>query len=484
MFTPGERVHMVGIGGYGMSAVARVLIGMGVCVSGSDLHGSALTQGLEDLGARIYIGEHRPENLKDAQAVIYSSAITGDNPELKAARERHIPVYHRSEALASLMNSRRGIAVAGAHGKTTVTSMVSWILQRAGLDPTVLIGGELAELNHGAKYGQGAWLVAEADESDGSFLRYRPEVAVVTNIEADHLENYGGNVQRLVETFERFLHNVRPGGAAVLCQDDPELARLAPQLPVPAICYSLKDPTCAWYATEIRQNQRQLSFSLFHEGRLQGRVSVPVPGVHNVANSLAALAAADRAGVGLAEAIRHLADFHNAKRRFQVLTEAGGITVVDDYAHHPTEVQATLAAARQGWPRRRLVAVFQPHRYARTHFLWDQFLQAFDQPDLLVLTDIYAPPPDRPIPGVSGAALADALRRRRGKAGVVFVPTPAAALDFLKAQARPGDLILVMGAGDISQVAHDLAQSLQEQQAAASAASAAPRVRLEASGRA
>lgn len=451
-------VHMIGIGGSGMSPIAKVLLEMGHRVSGSDLKGSSTTQNLEALGARIAIG-HRAENVREAEVVVVSTAISETNPELAAARERGIQVVHRSDMLAALLNERYGIAVAGAHGKTTVTSMIALVLERAGLDPTVVIGGELNDIGGSAKYGRGPYLVAEADESDRSFLRYRPRVAVVTTIEADHLEYYEGTLTKLVATFEDFLGNLTPDGVAVLGVDDPRVGELRQRLDRRVVTYALQTPA-DYSARHIQLAERGSSFEVCHRGAPLGRLSLTVPGRHNVANALATLAVAAEVGIPFEAVAEHLEAFHGAKRRFQFIGEEGGVTVVDDYAHHPTEIQATLRAAREGWPSRRIVAVFQPHRYTRTHFLMEEFGKAFNYADSVVLARIYSPPPDKPIPGVTAERLARLIEANERKP-VALIEDNRDIVNYLARTCRPGDMVITMGAGDVWMVAEELVSRLR-----------------------
>lgn len=458
-------IHMVGIGGSGMSPIAKVLLEMGHRVSGSDLKSSSTTLNLEALGARVFQG-HQPENVAGADMVVVSTAITEHNPEVLAAKERGIPVVHRADMLAALLNERYGIAVAGAHGKTTVTSMIALVLERAGLDPTVVIGGELNDIGGSAKYGRGSYLVAEADESDRSFLRYRPRVAVVTTIEADHLEYYDGTLTKMVATFEEFLEHLPPDGLAVLGVDDARVADLAKKLPRRTVTYAL-EAEADYTARDIVLAERGSSFSVFHRGQRLGELSLVVPGRHNVANALATLAVAAEVGLPFETVRDHLIGFHGAKRRFQFIGEEDGVTVVDDYAHHPTEIQATLRAAREGWPTRRIVAVFQPHRYTRTHFLMEEFGKAFGYADAVVLGRIYSPPPDKPIPGVTAEKLARLIEANVGRP-VALIEDNRDIINYLARTVQSGDMVITMGAGDIWMVAEELVTRLRQERVSAS----------------
>lgn len=459
-----RHVHLVGIGGSGMSPIAKVLLEMGHHVSGSDLKGSSTTLNLEALGARVHLG-HRAENVEGAELVVVSTAITENNPELLAARERGIPVVHRSDMLGALMKERYGIAVAGAHGKTTVTSMIALVLERAGLDPTVVIGGELNDIGGSAKYGRGAYLVAEADESDRSFLRYRPKVAVVTTIEADHLEYYDGTLAKMVATFAEFLEHLPPEGLAVLGVDDPRVRDLKEHLLRRTTTYALQGEA-DYTARGITLAERGSTFDVHHRGVRLGSMNLVVPGRHNVANALATLGVAAELGIPFETVREHLAGFHGAKRRFQFIGEEGGVTVVDDYAHHPTEIQATLRAAREGWPDRRIVAVFQPHRYTRTHFLMEEFGKAFGYADAVVLGRIYSPPPDKPIPGVTAERLARLIEANDGRP-VALIEDNRDIINYLARTVQPGDMVITMGAGDVWMVAEELVARLRQERVTA-----------------
>ena len=456
----GKRIHFVGIGGAGMSAIARVLLAEGEQVSGSDLQDSAVTDDLRRAGATVYIG-HRPEQVRGADEVVVSTAIAPDNPEVVEARRLGIPVRHRSEALADLLNARQGVAVAGAHGKTTITSMIAWALHRTGESVTFLIGGVLPGIG-GAGAGTGPFVVAEADESDRSFLRYRPFLAVVTSIEPDHLEYYENSFAQLQEAYRQFLDNVKEGGVRVLCTDDPTLQALAglyggrDRLVTYGLSRNGAAGIPAYGAAEVAQLGFRSTFRLVKEGRPAERVELAVPGRHNVQNALACLAATDALGVDRGAVIEALAAFRGARRRLEVVGDENGILVIDDYAHHPTEIKATLAACRAAFPDRRLIAVFQPHRYSRTAQLGAEFAGSFPDADAVVLTEIYAPPPERPLPGVSGETLAREAEARTA-APVRYAPDLDAAVDAVRSIARPGDVVVTMGAGDVWKVARRLA---------------------------
>lgn len=455
-----QSAHFVGIGGYGMSALAEVLHSAGWRVTGSDAKPSSRTRRLQEVGVPVQIG-HRPENVGPVEAVVYSTDVPEDNPELQAARERGLPILHRSEVLAGLINPRLGVAVTGTHGKTTTTAMIATICDRCGLDPVVLLGGELPAFGGTARFGRGQHVIAEADESDGSFLRYAPYVAVITNVEAEHLEKWGGSFERVVDAMRQFVHQVKPGGLAVLCGDDPRLAEIASRAAVPVRTYGLT-PDCEVVARDLRREPTGgWSFEVELSGATLGRVRVPLEGRHNVSNALAAIAATLHLGLPFQQVADALAQFANAKRRFQVIAQAGGIRVVDDYAHHPSEIRATLQAARDGLPPGgRVLAVFQPQRYTRTFHLLDQFATCFGGADALILTEIYSPPGERPIPGVSSAALADRIERADGRRPEVLDDKERIARRLLEL-ARPGDTVLTMGAGDVWQVAELVAERLR-----------------------
>lgn len=448
-----QHIHLIGIGGTGMGPLAKIFLEMGYKVTGSDLQISETTRYLQDLGAQVFF-RHAAENVNGATHVVYSSAIPGENPEVVAARQRGIKVLHRSEVLAELLNSGRGIAVTGAHGKTTITSMIALCLEWAGLDPTVLIGAHFAPFGPGAKHGKGEFVVAEADESDKTFLRYRPEVAVVTAIEADHLENYNGMFEELVDSYRQFLDNCKPGGLRILGIDNPILQDLSRDYAAETYGFT---PAAHWRAEMLGISQASSKFVVHYKGDLVGEFDLNVPGRHNVANALACIAAGHYAGLSVRDLQRGLRGFVGASRRFQVVGERQGVLIVDDYAHHPTEIAATLRAAREGW-NRRIIAVFQPHRYSRTQLLMDEFAAAFGDADLVVLTDIYAPPPEKAIAGVSSVTLAQKVQEHGRPVSVV--PNQQDIAAFLEECVQPNDLVLVMGAGPIWRAAYELLDRL------------------------
>ena len=456
---PGS-VHLVGIGGAGMSALARVLLARGADVSGSDLKESRALAALRALGARVSVG-HDADNLGDAEAIVVSSAIPGVNPEVSAARRRAIPILQRAQVLALLMRERRGIAVAGTHGKTTTTSMIAMTLRHAGLDPTFLIGGDLNEVGTNAHAGSGEWLVAEADESDGSLLWLAPEIAVITNIEVDHLDYYRDERQ-IRETFLAFAHNLADGGTAILGVDDPGIGWLRERITRDVVTFG-STADADWSGDVIDRSPAGQRVLVRHAGKPAGEMTLGVPGIHNVRNALAAVAASALVGVPFAVAAEELASFGGVHRRFQLRGNVEGVTVVDDYAHHPTEIRATLEAAReQGWER--IVAVFQPHRYSRTQHLGRQLGAALAAADLAVITDVYGAG-EQPVPGVAGKMVVDGLLSERPRARVAYLPKRGEVAGFVAGRVEPGDLVLTIGAGDITMLADELLHALVERAA-------------------
>ncbi len=447
MFRKTQHIHLVGIGGAGMSGIAEVLLTLGYKVSGSDLHQSDTTKRLEELGGRIFFGHHE-SNVSEAQVVVISSAVSPTNPEVAAAKARQIPVIPRAEMLAELMRLKYGVAIAGAHGKTTTTSMVAGVLAQGGLDPTMVIGGKVNALGSHARLGRGDFLVAEADESDGSFLRLAPTIVAVTNLDREHLEHYG-TMERLNESFLEFINKVPFYGLAVLCADDERLRGLLPRVVKRYQTYGLQERDGAapdFYAAEITLKEWGSEFRAYSHGKNLGPFRLAIPGVHNVSNALVAIAIGMELDIPLDLIRKGLAAFTGVERRFQLRGEKGGVMVIDDYGHHPTEVRATLAAAKQGW-NRRLVVLFQPHRYTRSRDLAEEFAHAFDRADLLFMTEIYAAG-EAPIPGVSGAKLAESVRAA-GHRGVTFVERKETLPDQVLPALKPGDLVMTLGAGDI-----------------------------------
>jgi UDP-N-acetylmuramate--alanine ligase len=450
-----RRIHFVGIGGSGMSGIAEVLINLGYQVTGSDLEEGAVVQRLRQLGGTVRKG-HRAEHVGDADVVVLSSAVKPDNPEAVEARRRQIPVIPRAEMLAELMRLKYGIAVAGTHGKTTTTSMVGAVLAEARLDPTVVVGGRVASFGSNARLGQGEYLVAEADESDGSFLKLTPTIAVVTTVDAEHLDHYG-SLESIREAFTAFVSKVPFYGSAVLCLDQPNIQMLLPRIEKRVITYGLESGADL-VARRLRLTGMQSRFEVSHRGAALGECSLAIPGTHNVANALAAIGVGLDLEIPFATIQRALAGFAGVQRRFQILGAVGRITVVDDYGHHPTEIRATLAAAKAGFDCR-LVVVFQPHRYTRTQHLRQDFLTAFNQADVLAVMDVYSAG-EAPIPGVTGEDLAEGIRAH-GHRQVTYVGSDRArVLDHVCEVARAGDLVLTLGAGDVSQIGPELVRQL------------------------
>jgi UDP-N-acetylmuramate--alanine ligase len=454
-------VHFVGIGGSGMGGIAEVLLNQGYQVQGSDIRPNAVTRRLEQLGARVFTA-HEAANIQGSDVVVVSTAIDRANPEVAAALEARIPVVPRAEMLGELMRFRYSIAVAGTHGKTTTTSLVASVLAEGGEDPTFVIGGRLKSAGTNARLGAGRFLVAEADESDASFLHLQPMMAVVTNIDNDHLGTHGGDFQKLRQSFLEFLHNLPFHGLAVLCADDPELAKLIPDVGRPIISYGLGEGADT-RAVDIRREALRTRFTVLRKGQPSLDVTLNLPGLHNVLNSLAAISVATDLGVDDAAIQRALAGFQGIDRRLQVVGELqlpeGEVTVVDDYGHHPTEIAATLEALRQGYPGRRIVLVFQPHRFTRTRDLMDDFARVLSSSDTLLVTEVYAAG-ESPIEGADGRAICRAVRSR-GTVEPVFVPGVDEIATALAGIVRAGDVIAMMGAGSISGAAHELAGRLR-----------------------
>jgi UDP-N-acetylmuramate--alanine ligase len=452
-----KNIHFVGIGGIGMSGIAEVLLNLGYRVSGSDLRESEITRRLASMGGLVHLG-HSAEWVREANVVVVSSAVRADNPEVLAAHERHIPVIPRAEMLAELMRlSRFGIAIAGSHGKTSTTSMVGWLLAQANLDPTVVIGGKVNALGTNAKLGKGQFLVAEADESDGSFLKLSPVLEVVTNIDLEHLDHYR-DLDEIRETFLQFINKLPFYGAAIVCLDDPQVVELLPRIEKRTITYGLS-AQAEIHARGVEMAGLTATYELWRKDEALGRISLSLPGLHNVQNSLAAAAVGLELDIPFAEIAGALASFDGVQRRLQIKGEARGITVIDDYGHHPTEIKATLAALRGAWPKRRLVVLFQPHRYSRTQGLFKEFCTAFHEADILYMSEIYAAS-ESPIEGVTGEALLQGTKQH-GQRQAHFVPgvkgLPGAVLPILQA----GDVVLTLGAGNIYQAGEQLLELLQ-----------------------
>lgn len=452
------RVHFVGIGGVGMSGIAEVMCTLGYQVSGSDNADNAVTRRLASLGIEVQRG-HAAANVLGADCVVVSSAIRPENPELMEAHAQRIPVVPRAEMLAELMRFKRGIAVAGTHGKTTTTSLAASVLGEGGIDPTFVIGGQLLAAGANARLGKGDWLVAEADESDGSFLRLNPQIAIVTNIDADHLENYGGDFANVQAAFEEFMHRLPFYGLAVLCIDDPEVAALAMNTPRHVMTYGFSEAADV-RAENVEQSGGCMRFTLCLPDATRTQVELALPGNHNVLNALAAASVGWQLGVSADAIARALKQFAGVGRRFNLLatpTTAKGarVQLVDDYGHHPKELEAVFAAARGGWPDKRLVVAFQPHRYSRTRDLFDEFAAVLSSVDVLVLTEVY-PAGEAPIAGADAKSLARAIRAR-GRIDPVVVGGAGELGGVLSDILNDGDLLLMMGAGDIGHAAQQIA---------------------------
>ncbi len=467
-------VHFVGIGGSGMSGIAEVMLSLGYAVQGSDLKTNKQTRRLESQGAKIFIG-HAANHIRDADAVVVSSAVDETNPEVAAAREQLMPVVSRAEMLAELMRFRYAIAVAGTHGKTTTTSLVASVLAEGGLDPTFVIGGRLKSADANARLGEGDYLVAEADESDASFVHLKPMLSIVTNIDADHMSTYDGDIEKLRSSFIEFLHNLPFYGLAVVCTDDPGVNEVLGDIGRSVTTYGTNEDADI-RAVNVEFSEDTTEFDVVRSSKAEQdlgdtqsvhqmlRVKLRLPGMHNVRNSLAAIAVADELQIGDDAVVAALEKFEGIDRRFQhlgdVRTKEGTVTLVDDYGHHPTEVAATLAAAKSGYPERRVVLVFQPHRYTRTRDLMDDFASVLSEADALVLLDVYAAGED-PIPGADGRSIARAVRTR-GAVEPVFVEQLEDLAGVLEDVLVDGDLVLTMGAGDIGAYAQTLPELLSD----------------------
>lgn len=448
-----RQIHFVGIGGVGMGGIAEVLHNLGYRVTGSDLRDGRMTQHLRSVGVQIDIG-HAPEHVGESDVVVISAAVQPDNVEVTRARRQRIPVVPRAEMLAELMRFRHGIAVAGTHGKTTTTSLVASLLAEGGLDPTFVIGGQLNSGQGNARLGAGHYLVAEADESDASFLYLQPMMAVVTNIDADHMDTYGGDFGRLRSTFIEFLHHLPFYGLAVLCKDDPVIAGMFAEVTRPNLTYGI-DSKADYVAFDIDQSETRTRFCIRRPDETTLEVVLNLPGRHNVLNAMAATIVAQELGVDDETVVRALGEFGGIARRFQVFGNVripeGHVLLIDDYGHHPSEIAATLEAARSSWPERRLVVVYQPHRFSRTRDLLDDFAQVLSCADALIVTEVYAAG-EAAISGADGRALCRAIRAR-GKVAPVFVETLGELDSALAPVLEDGDVLLTMGAGDIGSVA-------------------------------
>jgi UDP-N-acetylmuramate--alanine ligase len=449
-----KNVHLVGVGGCGMSGIARILLEMGFKVSGSDAKEGPNTIRLRDMGVKVYIG-HEASQVRDADIVVFSSAVSAANPELKEAEEKGIRLARRAEVLAWIMErSKQRIAVAGTHGKTTTTAMLARVLETAKLDPTYLIGCDMDYAEGNARLGDGNFAVAEADESDSSFLCLSPTVEVITNIEADHMEHFG-SLEELEGTFAKFAERTDAAGFIAIDGTDPHNRQLMKRVKRRFVTYGL-DPAMEYGARDLKFSQFSARYQLLHGGQKVGEVNLSVPGWQNVLNSLAAFAVGENFGVDFSTIAGALQGFTGARRRFSIVGEQGGILVIDDYAHHPTEIKATLEAARAGWPGRRIICLFQPHRYTRTMLLKDRFAGAFDNADKVIITDIYAAS-EAPIPGVSGRTIADLLDRKK----TAFIPKKEQIPEKLVCELSEGDLVMTLGAGDIYTVGKEILARLK-----------------------
>jgi UDP-N-acetylmuramate--alanine ligase len=456
-------VHFIGIGGSGMSGIAEVMLSLGYKVQGSDLNQNKQTRRLVEQGATVFIG-HAAGNIDNADAVVVSSAVDETNAEVVAAREKLLPIVQRAEMLAELMRFRYSIAVAGTHGKTTTTSLVASVLAEGGLDPTFVIGGRLKSADANARLGQGDYLVAEADESDASFVHLKPMLAVVTNIDADHMSTYDGDIEKLRSGFIEFLHNLPFYGLAVVCTDDAGVNEVLGRIGRSIVTYGVNKEADV-RATNIEFSQGLSTFDVIRPGDREAlRISLQLPGLHNVRNALAAVAVADELQIADAAVVGALQKFEGIDRRFQILgeveTAAGKVLMIDDYGHHPTEIAATLEAARSGWPERRIVLVFQPHRYSRTRDLMDDFAVVLSTADVTIVLDVFAAG-EAPIAGADGRSIARAVRSR-GSVEPVFVESLDELLPVLDGLVEDGDLVLTMGAGDIGAYAAGLPDLLRD----------------------
>jgi UDP-N-acetylmuramate--alanine ligase len=458
-----NRIHFVGIGGVGMGGIAEVLLNLGYQVTGSDIKENAVTKRLSNLGATVHIG-HAAENIANSDVVVVSTAIQTDNPETQAALEQRIPIVRRAEMLAELMRFRFGIAVAGTHGKTTTTSLIASLLAEGELDPTFVIGGKLNSAGAHARLGEGRYIVAEADESDASFLYLQPMIAVVTNIDADHMDTYGGDFHQLRQAFLEFLHHLPFYGLAVVCIDEPVIRELLPQISKPFLTYGFSEDADI-RATDLRYENTKCHFKVQRAGESQAvEVTLNLPGRHNVLNALAAIAVAQELGVAETAIASALSQFQGIGRRFQLYGEVpvagGSVTMIDDYGHHPREIAATVDAAREAFPQRRLVLVFQPHRYSRTRDLFEDFTRVLSKTDVLLVTEVY-PAGEAPITGADGRTLCRAIRAR-GHVDPIFVETMDELAKTLTDLLQDEDVLLTCGAGSIGAVAAKLPELLAE----------------------
>jgi UDP-N-acetylmuramate--alanine ligase len=454
-----QDVHFVGIGGVGMSGIAEILIALGFRVSGSDLRNSETVQKLQSMGAKIWVG-HNSDHLEKADVVVFSSAVREDNPEIVAAHQRRIPVIPRAEMLAELMRMQTSIAVAGMHGKTTTTSMIASILSHAALDPTVVIGGKLDTLGGGARLGQGDLLVAEADESDRSFLKLYPTIAIITNMDLEHLDCYS-SIEEIRTTFLEFINRIPFYGYAIVCLDDPEVQNILPFIKKRFVTYGLSSQAVIRGVNPILEGTSS-RFSVYREDRMLGEICLPMPGIHNVLDALAAISVADVFDVPFQKTKEALDSFPGVQRRFTLRGTAAGVRVIDDYGHHPAEIKAVLNAALQV-AQKRIAVLFQPHRYTRTQALFEQFLTAFDHADLLYIMDIY-PASERPIEGVSGEAVCKGIQSRGHKSCRFLSDRKTIPLEIAR-DLQEGDMLITLGAGDVTRLGPEILEELQRKEA-------------------
>jgi UDP-N-acetylmuramate--alanine ligase len=455
MYRKKYHIHFVGIGGIGMSGIAELLLNLGYTVSGSDLKSSEITDRLKRFGGLIYKG-HAEDHVGDADVVVVSSAVDADNPEVRAARQASIPVIPRAEMLAELMRLKYSIAVAGAHGKTTTTSIVSAVLDRGGLDPTVVIGGKLKSIGTNARLGEGDFIVAEADESDGSFLKMSPTIAVVTNIDREHLDHYP-DLDAIKSAFLEFIDRIPFYGLAVLCLDNESVQGLIPEIKKRCTTYGMSTQADV-QARNVKFEGLRSRFTLHHKGEPLGDIRLNLPGIHNVYNAMASVAVGFELGIPFETVKAALETVEGVQRRLEIKGDINGITIVDDYGHHPTEIKTTLQAAKEAWPDRRMVVVFQPHRYSRTRALFDEFTRSFYQSDVLLVLPIYSAG-EKVIEGVDSSSMCDGIRQH-GHKEVICNDTIAAAVAGLKDILVPGDILLTLGAGDVWKVGEEVLREL------------------------
>ncbi len=452
-----RTIHFIGIGGAGMCGIAEVLLNQGYAITGSDIRGSVVTERLEALGAKIFIG-HRADNISVADVVVYSSAVTAQNPEMLAAAQQGKPTIARAEMLAELMRYRHAVAIAGTHGKTTTTSLVASIFTEAGLDPTFVIGGRLNSAGANAKLGESRYLVAEADESDVSFLHLQPMVSVVTNIDADHMSSYDGDFNKLKQYFIEFLHNLPFYGLAVLCIDDPVVAEIMPRISRPVLTYGFSEKA-DYRIAALTQNRQFTEFDVYCPGKTEPlHIELNIPGRHNALNATAALAVASDEGIADEHICRALQRFQGVGRRFDIQgqfpVQGGEVMLLDDYGHHPSEVRATIEALRSGWPNQRLVMIYQPHRFSRTKDLYEDFVKVLSEVDVLLMLEVYSAG-EAAIPGADARSLCGSIRQR-GRVDPVFVQDEDDIQAVLRGLLRDGDIVITQGAGSVGALARKL----------------------------